>query len=521
MLSSKFTAGLLKNRYLIGLIVIAIVAIALRVPNFNESIWLDELWSTYQKLGSFRSLAHVAISDVHPPFYTMFMFVWIRVFGDSEIAVRMPALLFGIGSIWLTYAVGSRLVDRKAALLAAFLMSISPVHIWYSQEARAYSGLVFFLLLAILAQLKLDEPDARRFWLYIYFAAMLFCVLTHFYLAAFLILVSFIVIQGKHRHSRQILLINGLILSLLVAFVAAKVVVGKLATTSGYLRAFTPQEFFDLFFNWFAFGNSFDTDRHPIVFLLLQLLYAAVLISGLILLLRSWESYPRSRQTILYLFVLPLALLGLAAVGATNYIERSVLVAMPFFFLVFAAGVTGIRWNTARAICVLIVAGLGMAALASYFSRQDVWTVYKPNADWKAAVVFFKKENSRDGRATSVLTVTPSDELTYYNPEFRQRTTAELDAENARVIEPDTGSGFLVYRVRPDQTQAAIDKLMRDGHDHFYLVENQFWEGPFKDVFRGITSDERLQNETVNNFKGLVIYRFSIGGRSPELSHSK
>ncbi len=499
-----------KNPFLIGLILIAVVGAALRISNLNDSLWLDELWSTYQKLGSFRSLAYVAINDVHPPFYSMFMFVWIRIFGDSEIAVRMPSLLFGIGSIGLTYFVGSRLADEKSALLAAFLMSLSPVHIWYSQEARGYSGLVFFLLLAILAQLKMDETGSRSIWSYIYFAAMLFCVLTHFYLAAFLILISFIVIVGRHRNKRQILLMNAVILSALGIFVAAKVVLGKLSTTSGYLRAFTPREFFDLFFNWFTFGNSWKTDQHPQTFLLLQLFYAAIFLFGLVLLVRRSESSPKSHQIILFVFVLPLSLLVMAAFGATNYIERSVLVAMPFFFIVIGRGVTGINWNIARFACLLIVAGFAVSSLVSYFSRQDVWTVYKPKPDWKSAVSYFEGEASR---TKYLLTVTPSDELTYYNSSFKQKTTADFDAIQIN-DDGDAGESFMVYRIRPDQTQSVFDKLNTKGSREFYLVENQYWTGPFNDVFQELIRDDRYEHESVRRFKGLEIHRFKINRRS-------
>src|SRR5262249_37168229 len=80
---------------------ILLAALLLRAQNLKESLWNDEIWSTRFLLGSVRSLYQNAIEDMHPPFYQIFMFGWIRFLGDSEFSVRPPPLLFGILSIFL------------------------------------------------------------------------------------------------------------------------------------------------------------------------------------------------------------------------------------------------------------------------------------------------------------------------------------------------------------------------------------------------------------------------------------
>src|SRR5262249_3515057 len=135
----------------LALALVLISGLMLRLPNLNESIWNDEVWSTHVLIGDLASLYQTAIGDWHPPCYQVFMFGWIRLFGDSELSVRMPSFLLGVSSIPLVYALASRVVERKTALLSSFLLAVSPTHIWYSQEARAYSWLLFFLLLSLIA----------------------------------------------------------------------------------------------------------------------------------------------------------------------------------------------------------------------------------------------------------------------------------------------------------------------------------------------------------------------------------
>jgi len=168
------------NRYWLALTSILITGLSLRLPNLNESLWNDEIWSTRVLIGSLRALYQTAIDDRHPPFYQAFMFAWIRLFGDSELSVRMPSFLCGMLAILLVYAFASRVVERKTALLASFLLAGSPAHIWYSQEARSYSFMLSFLLLSLFAYLKLKDSATNRAWFLIYFGSLFSCALTHY-----------------------------------------------------------------------------------------------------------------------------------------------------------------------------------------------------------------------------------------------------------------------------------------------------------------------------------------------------
>jgi hypothetical protein len=60
------------------------------------------------------------------------------LFGDSGLCVRIPPRIFGLLAVVPTFVLARRWLSGTAALLSAFLLAASPVHIWYSQEARPY-----------------------------------------------------------------------------------------------------------------------------------------------------------------------------------------------------------------------------------------------------------------------------------------------------------------------------------------------------------------------------------------------
>ncbi|MBK8294617.1 MAG: glycosyltransferase family 39 protein [Solirubrobacterales bacterium] len=93
----------------------------------------------------FDTLSAIPNSESAPPFYYFIAWFWSQVFGSGEVGLRSLSALLGTGSIVVMYlsAVALKL-PRRAGLIASGLVAVSPVLIWFSQDARAYS-LVFFL----------------------------------------------------------------------------------------------------------------------------------------------------------------------------------------------------------------------------------------------------------------------------------------------------------------------------------------------------------------------------------------
>ena len=180
------------------------LAFLLRLPWMFQSLWYDEVSITPYYLKNIFHLLDAWTYDTNMPVHYTLMFFWNKLFRDTEFFLRLPPLLFGLASLTLAYKVTKQFFDAKIALLTCFLLTISPVHIWYSTEARPYAGMMFFILLALLAFQRLTESDPgssknQAAWLSIYFLAMLLGTLSHFYMVIPLMVFSLISLLQKNR----------------------------------------------------------------------------------------------------------------------------------------------------------------------------------------------------------------------------------------------------------------------------------------------------------------------------------
>ncbi len=77
--------------------------------------------------------------------YTVAIFEFFL--GLTELAVRLPAVIYGCGVIILTYLIGKKLFSEKVGILSSLILTVMP---WYFLISRvgyeANAGLMFFLL---------------------------------------------------------------------------------------------------------------------------------------------------------------------------------------------------------------------------------------------------------------------------------------------------------------------------------------------------------------------------------------
>lgn len=127
----------------------------LRLFNLSQSLWLDEaIGAMVVKNMSFIDiLTKFSIADNHPPLYYLLLKFWTNIFGYSEISLRMPSVLFGVGVVFLTYLIAKQFTVHSS-LFTAILVSTSPFLIYYSQEARMYMMAGFFATLSVYAFLN-------------------------------------------------------------------------------------------------------------------------------------------------------------------------------------------------------------------------------------------------------------------------------------------------------------------------------------------------------------------------------
>lgn len=134
---------------------ILIAALALRIISLNQSLWLDEATTALAAKMSLRDLFGKFLpGDFHPPLHYFLMKYWVGVFGSSEISLRVPSVIFGVGLVYVTYLIGRKVFNKKTALTASALLATSGLSIYYSQEARMYGMAAFLVALAFYLYLE-------------------------------------------------------------------------------------------------------------------------------------------------------------------------------------------------------------------------------------------------------------------------------------------------------------------------------------------------------------------------------
>jgi len=124
----------------------------------------DEIVTASRVLrGSFgHAMDAVGFSESAPPLYYALAWFWTQLTGTGEVGLRSLSAVAGIATVPVAYLIGLELRGRRAGLMAAALVAVNPMLLWYSQEARAYALLILLCSLSLLYCLRALERDGRR-----------------------------------------------------------------------------------------------------------------------------------------------------------------------------------------------------------------------------------------------------------------------------------------------------------------------------------------------------------------------
>ncbi len=177
--------------HLAALASIIMVAIGLRLAFITQPIRTDEAL-TYLQFAS--KPLYIALSDYAAPnnhlLHTLLVHLSTRFLGNSEVAIRLPAFVFGILMIPAAYVAVRTLYNKNAALPAAGLCAVSSVLIEYSVNARGYTLQTTLFLLALVLAIYARQHARPAAWalLALLLAAGFYTVPTMLYAVASIML---------------------------------------------------------------------------------------------------------------------------------------------------------------------------------------------------------------------------------------------------------------------------------------------------------------------------------------------
>lgn len=161
-------------------------------------LWLDETWSAMIATRvDWPSFWKESWLDVNPPFYYLFLTGWISIFGDSNLMLRLPSLLFGVVAAALPVVWRPRGLGPTAAWIWAGLILLWPPGQFVMLDARGYALMLLLSTSSCLIFARLLEHlTLKRSAVWVTLGTIMF--LTH-YFAAVLIAAQGLVLGYRHR----------------------------------------------------------------------------------------------------------------------------------------------------------------------------------------------------------------------------------------------------------------------------------------------------------------------------------
>ncbi len=147
-------------------LLVFVVALVLRLVDIGaRPFWLDEVF-TWQRVNmSFGDLVKDSFANHHMPSFFLLLSP-LAGLGNPQFWLRVPSAVFGAVSVLLVFLITARIAGRRAALLAALVIGLSPSALAFSQEARSYTLEMSLILTALygLVQLAMNLPAAALSW---------------------------------------------------------------------------------------------------------------------------------------------------------------------------------------------------------------------------------------------------------------------------------------------------------------------------------------------------------------------
>jgi len=184
------------------LLAILAVAAALRFWAIGgHPLWIDEANGVLTAQESLAGILGKLRTDSSPPLYYFLLHVWMAVFGDSEIAVRSLSVCFSMGLVGLVFLVGARCFSPAVGLMAAFVVAVAPVQIFYSQQARMYTMLSFLAALSTWSLVRSLETR-KRTPLVVFAGSTVAALYTHNFAFFLLPLFGLLILLSKQLRER-------------------------------------------------------------------------------------------------------------------------------------------------------------------------------------------------------------------------------------------------------------------------------------------------------------------------------
>ena len=371
---------------------IILLSILLRIINLNQSLWLDEATQAILSQGSIYSIISQRGVDFHPPLSYLITHFWMKI-GTSDIWLRLLSVIFGVGTVWITYKLTKVLFDKNIALLSTILLAVSPYHIYYSQEIRMYSEAAFFAILSIYF-LHLFLTKSKIVYSTGYILSTVALLYTH-YDGSFLILAQLLYILNVYKKRlRDFILYQVVIFILYIPWIPQFITQLKNGLSVGeylpgwqhvlslpFIKAL-PVTFFK-----FSFGRIDIEDSLSFLILTVSILAIVVFV-----LFKSFKNFRDKKYKLVALwFFIPIISVLIISFRIPLNQPFRILYVLPAFCILLSLGIYNLKRFKLVALIILIFVNLG--GLTLYYVNPKY-----SREDWRRASEFILKNINDDSQ---------------------------------------------------------------------------------------------------------------------------
>jgi len=128
-----------------------------------ESFWQDEIFSMrLMQQPTLGSMVHLALRDTHPPTYYALLYGWTTLFGQGEVAARLPSVLCAAAALGVLALMVRPALGWTGRLAAVAMAVTSWVWIEHAQEVRSYALMMLLVAVAAATSSRIVAADHGR-----------------------------------------------------------------------------------------------------------------------------------------------------------------------------------------------------------------------------------------------------------------------------------------------------------------------------------------------------------------------
>lgn len=367
-----------------AVILIVLFAFIIRLINLDKTggLWYDEI--NIYSIASQSFPAGMLKADAHRfllfPLYYLIYHLWITLFGNSDLVIRLMSVFFDILSIGAAFFAGKTIgeflekdekFNIRTGTIYALLYAVNSSFIYYAQEAKFYSLAFFLINLLVIFWLKfLKNTDKKHFWLFYITNILLIYTYTSqilFTLLVYGVTMAYFAACSRFKENFKYLLI------LLSAYI-------PLAVFAIYIK-----HYFSGNFDAVVYDNSF-------ILLAVQNYFSPVLAgvqNNILDFQNIWLKGMFNFKFWLFVMYPVLLILGGICISLKKYNISRYIIAVPLLYLVFHITASNlsyykvlVRYTLMILPLLLLLASAGICAIKNTKLQNTLLIFYVPQADF-------------------------------------------------------------------------------------------------------------------------------------------